>query len=389
MKLFDNLLNLGKKEKQVSPLNNLNNVIAPETLERIKQDIRRFRYAVMLAEDKNYLYRTELIRVYNELIDDDQFIAASESKKDRLTSMSFNLFNENGTVNDTATEFFNLEWFDKLFNLYIEAMFFGYSLVQINSISWQNVDISLIPRQNIIPTTKEYIKNISTNEKYSYDKPEMLKWLIEIGEAENLGILKRIGYYIILKRNSINFWAKFQEVFGMPFRIGKTNNTNPTARIALKEMLQNMGAAAWGIIGKDDEIILESNKNSDAFNVYFQFIQHIDKAINKIVLGATELTDGGANGSNARAEVHETQANIKTKRELKNFTYFVNNNLIPKLQNIMPDFPNVYFQFEDAENLTLLEKAELDTKVAGLIGTGLFDTDYIVERYNVTLKNDK
>ena len=59
----------------------------------------------------------------------------------------------------------------------------------------------------------------------------------------------------LLKNFALKDWAAFNEVFGMPLRLGKYDNTaSPADREALVQAIRNLGSDAAGVISKSTEI---------------------------------------------------------------------------------------------------------------------------------------
>ena len=91
---------------------------------------------------------------------------------------------------------------------------------------------------------------ISFNEKpYRY-------WCV-FADSGSLGLLSQVASHAIWKKNTLGFWARYTELFGMPVRIGRTDIYDTTKRTNMSNMLKNMTSGAWGTFDKNDLIEFE------------------------------------------------------------------------------------------------------------------------------------
>ena len=75
------------------------------------------------------------------------------------------------------------------------------------------------------------------------------------GHATRAGVLRVVGWMYLLKNYALKDWAAFNEVFGMPLRLGKYDTTaSPADREALVQAIRNLGSDAAGVISKATEI---------------------------------------------------------------------------------------------------------------------------------------
>ena len=75
------------------------------------------------------------------------------------------------------------------------------------------------------------------------------------GYASRAGVLRVVGWMYLLKNFALKDWAAFNEVFGMPLRLGKYDAAaSPADRESLLQAVRHLGSDAAGVISKSTEI---------------------------------------------------------------------------------------------------------------------------------------
>jgi phage gp29-like protein len=125
------------------------------------------------------------------------------------------------------------------------------------------------------------------------------------------GVLRTVALPYLLKNYALKDWAAFNEVFGMPLRLGKYDvSATPADRAALAQALRSLGTDAAGIISANTQIeFVEAGlKAGGAMIPYHVLFQAMNAEMSKAVLGQTLTSDtgtGGRGGSLAMARVHD------------------------------------------------------------------------------------
>jgi hypothetical protein len=186
----------------------------------------------------------------------------------------------------------------------------------------------------------------------------------------------------IWKKNALAAWADFQEIFGSPLRIGKTNLKDGETADNMEKMLKNMGVAAYGMFDTDDVIELVETKRSDAYQVFDQMLVRCNSEISKLILGQTGTMD--EKSFVGSAEVHERILQMGLKADKRLILNVLNKQLIPMLEGLGFVFGDFKFNVVKEDALTLEEKAKIDIE---FLKTGLFTMDpkVIKEKYGSEL----
>jgi len=355
---------------------------------RIRESIQSFRNALKQAEQVEGTKpdRRQLYRVYNEIILDGHLKSVMDLKRKKILEYTFYIYDENQEINTTLSKIINKKYFYKIIETLVDSMFYGHSLLQIESVFNNNITaVSLIPRVNVIPETAEYMKDVNNQfSTISYlDNSELSDWLIELFyDRKDLGILSNAAPLILWKRSAMAAWSEYAEIFGMPIRIAKTESNVPEDRQRLFNFVRDLGKSAYGVIDSKESIEFIENKKADAFNVYDKLIQMIDNEISKLFLGVTMLNTNGS--SRSQSEVHSEQSEIEISADLRNIEFIINDVVIPKLQklNILPN--NICFNFDRTDKLSKEAQILIDEKLNTMYP---LDKDYLTTRYGVTFSD--
>ncbi|SNY91384.1 Mu-like prophage protein gp29 [Cohaesibacter sp. ES.047] len=117
------------------------------------------------------------------------------------------------------------------------------------------------------------------------------------------GLARVAAWAYMLKSFTLRGWAGYNEVFGMPLRIGKYDKASSYEdRATLLRAVVGIANDAAGIIDKNMDIEFISNPSRGGDSVFEKFAEYLDKQISKGVLGQTMTTDDGS--SLAQAQVH-------------------------------------------------------------------------------------
>ncbi len=209
------------------------------------------------------------------------------------------------------------------------------------------------------------------------------------GYDTRAGVLRVVGYMYLLKNYALKDWAAFNEVFGMPLRLGKYDPmASPADREALIQAIRNLGSDAAGVISKNTEIefVEATSRLTGTTNPYQVLAEFCNREMSKTILGQTLTTDTvGATGTYAAARVHaqvrrdlveaDAQALAQTLREqlLRPLTGF----------NFGWDKPVPWFRFryEEEEDLKMLSEV-----YRNLVEMGLpLSQEHVAERFGIPL----
>jgi phage gp29-like protein len=356
---------------------------------RSKQDSASWRAAILEAEQAFNPYRVKMQNLYMDTIVDSQVTAAMSRRKNLTLLKDFSICNEEGVIDEKATKIFKTTWFSLMLNYILDAQFFGYTLLNWSEIQNGEIkDIELIKRQLVSPDRKVVSQYEYVFYGQDFMSDEFRDWCLYVPTATETGASK-CGYGLLYKVAISEIYlralagnnADYVDMFGQPYRVGKTMKDSAD-RTILEEAMQNMGSSGYAIIDPSDEIeFLDGSSKGKGFESYDNFEGRLHKKISKIMFGhadAMDSTPGKLGGTNESVEnaIKEVEKIDNTFAE-----DVVNNSLIPKLKNLGFVIPEGYsFKFSnDKEKLEAQDKKDDgNVKFASIVKT-LFDAGFTLD----------
>lgn len=343
--------------------------VQPQPLQRLKLDIQRWRNALLTAESVYNPYRVELQRNFNEIALNAHVKACVERRMNLTMLRDFDF-----VKGEQEVEVKNKEMILEVIKESLNAIFYGYSLLQINNIVDGKGSVSLIPRERIIPETL----TISTSSQYDtngvkiYDE-RYKDWLIWIPTAPDnsnvkcgLGLYSVLAPYEIYIRNANTAWSEYQQIYGVPLRIGKTNTREKLMRDNMAQMMSDMGRSGWAVVDTDDVIeLVGGQKGGGAQDNFLGLIEYCQKVISKVILGHSDALDSTPGKLGAETSAEKALSEVQQKDGLM-VANLLNNRVFPQLASIgLKEFDGLQIKFENnhEENVETLTEAEINNKV--------------------------
>lgn len=324
-----------------------------------------------------------LQQCYRDAMLDNHLYGAIENRILRVINKQYLIKDSSGTPDPDRSAYLRRHWFKHLVRKAMESKFYGYSMVLISEADRQNIKITDIPRENVIPERRIIVRNAfdPNSESIAFDQyPYHIIYIQLLPNA--IGLLERIAPLTILKRHSWAAWDEFEQVFGVPIRIARTMIDTQKHRDDLQHWLENMGVLSYGIFDKRVDLEIKENNKSDSFNVFAKKIELVNKEISKAVLGQTMSMDDGS--SYSQASVHLDTLIEVTNADIADIEGWVNHELLPVMREWGYDIPEGYY-LDIVANASLdpLERIKVD-EVLMRNGWNL-DKDYIERTYEVKL----
>lgn len=354
------------------------------------QKIEDWRYANQVAIDVENPKRNRLLAIYDDAMHDLHLKGAIRNRKLAVLSKPFKIVDAEGEKEIDLTALLRSKWFKQFLSFSLDARFWGHSLIQFDDIQrapkLKFKGCEVVPREHVMPEFRVIVKNADDEAKkgMDYTQPPFSYWCLEVGDKKDLGELNSCCKEFISKKYILQFWDQFAEIFGMPLRIGKTNSRNPKDHAQIEDMLEQMGAAAWGVFPEGTTIEFQRDAKTDSYNVYDKRIDRANSEMSKAILGQTMTMDNGS--SKSQAQVHENVADEIADADRDWLHDIVNDELLPFL--IMHGYPleGYEFKWDDTYEYTPGEMMEIEQMLLQYYDV---DPEYFMDKYNVTLLGPK
>lgn len=335
----------------------------------------------------------ENLKVYRELLRDDQ--VASAWMQRRLSLTSCDTIVEPGADDPLSqeaaatleAELKEIAW-DDVTDKMLFSVFYGWGVAEIlwrpngNRVSFAAIKVRDRARFRFDIDRNLYLWQRAGGWA---QMPDRKFWTITTGadnhdEPYGLGLAHSLYWPVFFKRNDVKFWLMFLEKFGMPTAIAKlpAGQMQDDAQIKKAiEMLQQIATDAGVVVPEGVAVELLEAARSGAAD-YGAMHDAMNAAISKIIVGQTMTMDNGS--SRAQGEVHERVAQKIVEADSDLLAESFNAGPVKwwtewNFPGAMP--PKVYRLTEPAEDLNA--RAERDTKIKGL---GYSPTeDYVRETY--------
>lgn len=273
--------------------------IVPKTISQTRKDIKEWLSSQSLALAPENAKRFPYYNLIAEILKDLHLRSQINNRMLKSLSRPFVIKDKGGKIDEELTNLLNNQNFIYGINKAIlETVYFGHSLIEFNYINGV-LTTTLIPRQNVDPVKGYLFLDYTDDKKIEYRKQnEYGSWLLEFGEPKDLGLLNGCVPHVLFKRFAQSCWSELAEIYGIPPRVMKTNTQDKVMTNRAKQMMQDMGSAAWFII--DDSESFEFAKGvSTNGDVYKSLITLCNNEMSMGISGAVVGQDT-ANGSNAK-----------------------------------------------------------------------------------------
>ncbi len=370
----------------------------PVSVERVAQNILKWRNAVRQAEDQWNPSRTQLMALYNDVILDGHVYACIQKRQNLSLKKEYGIFVKD-KESEELTKIFQQRWFYDMQCFILDSIMFGYSVINWTSVIDGKIKGLRIVRRDKINIDLGIITNFigSRTGKSLYDD-DVIDWNLTVTTTDRLGytecdygLLYKVGIYQIFSRNNLGYNAEFVEKFIMPFVVAKTTKTEGEERDELERGIANMASSNSVLLDTMDEIeFIEAKNAGTGYNAYDNFENRCEKKISKIILGHGDAIDsvpGKLGATGEKDSVSESIEDIEVHDN--NFCeYVINDILFDKLRNVgipIPEGAVFKYKNNNEKYEQLSKENEVNGKFATTVKT-LKDAGFKVDAAFITEK---
>ena len=203
------------------------------------------------------------------------------------------------------------------------------------------------------------------------------------------GVGRACAWAYLFKMWAFAFWNRYNEVYGMPVRLGKySSGASEEDKDALITALRSLGSDAAGIISEQTsiEFVEAAVRNAEAANPYESLIEFCNREMSKRVAGQTLTTDSGVkSGSYALGQIHAQVRGDIVRSDAARLAYFLRKTVFYPLTafNFGPGVPPPFIKFKIENSSDLLMKGQT---IQGFANAGWeFDDLELSEMFGLTM----
>ena len=356
-------------------------------LSLISQELKDWKMARVNALSVENPNRIKLYQVYEDIMIDAHLTAIIESRILRVIRSPFRIVNQDGEKQEDLTKLLQAPWMRAFMVEAMMAKFKGTGLVEIYPMSGGGIEsIKLLSREHVDFHKQLILKMPMDTEGDDYTSGWIRNHTIQLGDSEDLGILLKAGPIAIYKKYSLGDWSEFNNKYGIPLRIGRTETMNNTRVDQMCNMMDNLGSAGWAVLDKDEEVeIVESKGTTKPEEVFDVHIERCNSELSKLILGQTMTTDDGS--SRSQAEVHQEVAEDRHESDKTDIKDLINSDLLWRLRYHGIPIPEGYsFDWDESKELSTEEYIQAVTQLATSFQ---IDTDQITEKTGIKILGTK
>ncbi len=360
-----------------------------KSVSQTRQDIQSWRRALAMFQNVDQPTNWVLQLLYNNIKLDALLTSQIENRKDQTLSSDFVIKTADDKDDDEATKLLsNSVAFAKIIDSIIDSKLHGYSMIELHIDTNGTLQIEDLPRTNIIPQTGIFLKDyMEVTGGIAYrDLKEYGTYILEFDNLsmhdQEFGLLNKIVPHVLMKRFAQSCWSELCEIYGIPPRFLKTMTNDPGMMARGEQMMRDMGAAAWFIIDKEEDLEFAQGVSTNG-DVYRQFINLCNNEISLLISGAI-IGQDTVNGSRSKDEANQEMLWQKVLADQRFIVQIVNEKVLPALARHGLVKEGSYMKYNEAEDINKL--FEFTTK---LLQYKDVDNEWIEEKFGVPVIDKK
>lgn len=363
--------------------------LVDKTVSQTRQDIAKWKAALNNAKNVDNPKRFDLYNLYDVILDDTTLSSQIQNRKLDTLGATFNLKKKGGDIDTELTQSIqNTEWMNNIIEAILDTRYHGHSLIELDfkpDVDGNDVLFSeLIPRQNVIPKQGLFFPDYTEDKFLKYrEQPEYGTWLLEFGQNTDIGLLNKAVPHVLFKKFGQSCWSELCEIYGIPPRVYKTDTQDPQAVARGKQMMTDMGSAAWFIIDSTEEFEWAKGVTTNG-DVYQNLLNFCDMQ-NSILISGAVLGQDTKNGSYGKEEAGQKLLDKLVLADMALVEMYMNSRVIPALVKIGIVPQDYIFEWEIDEDLDALWKKTVDSSNMGFE----IDPDWLKSKFKVEIIGKK
>ncbi len=387
MKNYNHKLNANRQRPKVNG-QKLYPQLVDKTISMTRQDIAKMRTAQNAFRNAENPSVWQLYNLYDYILDDATLTSQIENRIQDTLGSSFTLKQKGGDVDQELTDTFqNSELFNEIITQIINTRFYGYSVIELD---WKQegqnetqLAATLLPRQNILPKSGTLLFDYNEEKGVKYrELPEYGTWILEFGKPGEMGLINKAIPYCLFKRFATSCYSELCEIYGIPPRVYKTDTQDPQAVVRGKQMMRDMGSAAWFIIDTTEEFEWAKGSTTNG-EVYTNLIRLCDNQNSLLISGAIVGQDT-VHGSYNKDEAGQKLLSKLILADMAMVEMYMNTRVMPALARIGIIPADYVFAWEVSEDLGVLWKRTLEA-----LNHFEIDPNWVKDKFGIAITGKK
>jgi phage gp29-like protein len=182
----------------------------------------------------------------------------------------------------------------------------------------------------------------------------------KLGLPLRRGMARPAAWGYLIQQFTLQDWAAFSEVYGMPLRVGKYNaSASPADKRTLLKAVASIANDAAAIIPQGMDIEFHEVNGTNGAAVFSGLLDYVDKQISKLVVGQTMTSDDGS--SLGQAKIHNEVRLDILRADCKQLASTINRDLIKPFMDLnfgpQDKYPVVELPVPDPEDVKALAES--------------------------------
>lgn len=368
--------------------NSVNEKLDKEGIERIRESLKDYATAITNAEDTEQYDQQRyelLLNLYANIELDETVSTVTDTIQNRVLQTPFKLLDKNRNEDEKTAYLFKNIWFYDFVAMCLKSEYWPFTLILLGNKNEKGFEsVECVDRWYIRPSILGVSKyKWQNNTDFDFKKEPLKSYSIFLTPQKHLGLYSIIAKKFILKREILQYWAVFNELYTTPYFWVKTQLNDSKHRNNLLNALKSRKHSGFQIVGMDDEINSISN-GGQGWQSYEKFEENANTAILRAFLGSSMVVESGS--SLSQSEVHERQLETFINSKMQRLEFIINGRLIPLMVNLGMINKDVVFKWDLSKTLNL---TQLVDAVAKLSPNFDFDENEISEKIGLTLIKKK
>ena len=342
------------------------------SVDRSMKAIKDWWDALQQAESVYFPNRSALYDIFSTVEIDGTYVGIINKRIMNTTNKKM-YFKKDDVKVDACDDLANSEVFKKLrWDRFTEVT---HGLTGFEFIPGPKFEYKVIPNKHLNPVLKRITKDEWGTDGLPYEGV----WNIIVrGERFDFGLLTMIAPYALWKKGNMGDWAQYIEIFGQPFLFFTYDAHDEKTKIALDEMMRNMGGGTKMTIPKQVEPNMQDGKqNNGDGQLQNIFRVACNEEMKLIVLGVTETSGSSQSSGYAQAKEHGEQQDQVTIDDMEDELHFFNSDEFLAIQKSY-GFPadGKWCHEEEIDLVKVGKQVDIVLKVKAQVPV---DDDYIYE----------